>query len=496
LRGHALLRAVLSRSTPESNASKGPVMRHLLLICLWVLPACQSDPHPLEPEPDISVLIDHTTFADFALERAVRQALSHERGPLAEDELLSLKTLDLSPYAPGSLDGIERLQNVHRLRLKDSQLTSAALSSLAKLAQLDTLDLSNNRIGDLAPLSSLTNLRLLVLSQNSIRDLSPLTPLTQLQTLDFDNNFVSDLAPLRSLRSLRQLNFDNNLVRDIAPLTSLPLLQRIELSGNPLERSSFAVLRQRGVEVTYYTQALTISDERLEEGIRSAIDKDIGPLEEEDFLKVRALTVRGAVESLRGIEHLHNLEVLTVRGSRAVLNDLSPLFDLTGLREVHVISAPVFNLRPLRELRSLTRLRVVFGNLQHLEGIENMFELRELSVAVNQIVDIRPLNRVLRLQTLDLSSNVISDLTSLGRLRGVTQLNISSNQIEDLSPLIRMTSLATLRISNNQIKDLSPLLEIESLEVLHLGNNPFSETSRNEHIPALRAQGVRVFGIL
>ena len=149
-------------------------MRYLLPIYLLALCACQSGERPLQPGPDVSVLVDHSTFTDFAVEREVRRVLGRERGLLTAEELESLVALDLSQRALGSLHGIERLKNLHSLRLNGSGLQSAALAPLATLSQLDTLDLSNNQLVDLVALASLRKLRLLVLAQNSIVDLAPL----------------------------------------------------------------------------------------------------------------------------------------------------------------------------------------------------------------------------------------------------------------------------------------------------------------------------------
>ena len=78
-----------------------------------------------------------------------------------------------------------------------------------------------------------------------------------------------------------------------------------------LIRAGFLIRQER------IYQALTIGDERLEESIRDALEKPVGPLETEDFLRISGLTVTGPIADLRGIEHLHNLEVLAIRSSRA-----------------------------------------------------------------------------------------------------------------------------------------------------------------------------------
>ena len=284
-------------------------------------------------------------------------------------------------------------------------------------------------------------------------------------------------------------------MRDVAPLTALPQLRRVELSGNPLARSTLSALRQRGVEVTFYAEAMTISSERVEASIRKALDRPVGPLDEDDFLRIRELVISGAVETLGGVEHLKNLEMLSVRGNRALLNDLTPLAELERLRAINIIGAPIADLRPLRDLSLLTSLRVSIGRLTTLNGLGRQIELRELILTGNQIREIHEIRRLLRLQKLDLASNQIRDIAMLTTLRGIKKLNIASNSIVDITPLARMVSLEDVRMAANDIVDISPLLELDGLKVVSLGNNPLSRDSLEEHIPALRARGVSILGV-
>ena len=470
-------------------------MKLLPLLYAICLVGCAQRDVPLQPSPEEGVLFDHTTFADSALERAVRDQLGQERGALSAEALESITRLDLSERGVTLLEGIEQLPNLRRLHLADGQLTGASLGALAPLVRLDTLDLAGNRLDALESIALLRALRVLIISDNELTDLSPLASLTSLEILDFSDNNVSDLSPLRALRRLRQLNLDNNQVRDIAPLTSLPQLRRVELSGNPLPRSTLSMLRQRGVEVTFYAEALAVSSEHVEASIRTVLDKPVGPLEEDDFLRVRELIVSGAIETLGGLEHLKNLESLAVRGSRALLNDLTPLAELENLRSINIMSTPIIDLRPLRDLRRLVSLRVSIGKLTTLNGLGGQLELRELILTGNQIREIHELRRLLRLQRLDLASNQIEDVAMLTTLRGITHLNIASNDIVDITPLSRMISLEDVRMAANNIVDIAPLLELEHLRVISLGNNPLNQASLEEYIPALRARGVSVLGV-
>ena len=162
----------------------------LLAALLWGCGTDQTAPPPA-PISSLGDLVEHTTFADEGLERAVRFALNQPRGPLTDDVLDDIDTLDASQHAIGDLSGIGRL------------------------TALRSLTLGANALADLAPLSDLDALQFLDLSDNQIQDLAPLTGLNRLSALDLSGNQVADLQPLAGLGQLTHLDLDDNLIREI-----------------------------------------------------------------------------------------------------------------------------------------------------------------------------------------------------------------------------------------------------------------------------------------
>ena len=89
----------------------------------------------------------------------------------------------------------------------------------------------------------------------------------------------------------------------------------------------------------------------------------------------------------------------------------------------------------------------------------------------------------------------IESLTGLECATGLRILALHDNQITDLSPLAGLTALKWLRLSHNQISDIGPLVANAGWEnggSVFLAENPLSTRSREVHIPALQARGVRV----
>ncbi len=88
------------------------------------------------------------------------------------------------------------------------------LSMLAKLKNLETLNLCGTKASDLSPLSELKNLRKLDISYTKVIDLSPLAELENLETLHLTNAEVNDLSPLAEVKNLKALHLRKTQVSD------------------------------------------------------------------------------------------------------------------------------------------------------------------------------------------------------------------------------------------------------------------------------------------
>lgn len=418
-----------------------------------VLAACQEAPTP-PVAVDPAGVIDHTEFADLALERAVREVLEQPRGPLSADQLGSVETLAAAQREIVNLDGIERLTGLRRVDLGANSISD--VTPLAVLSGVQRLDLSDNEIRDLGPLSQLLQLNVLSLSRNEIVDIEPLRALRQLTHLDLQDNAIVDINPLASLRRLRLINLDNNRIRDIEPLSGLRLLTDLELSGNPLaDVGAIESLERRGVQVHYYVPFESPFDAALEEDIRAHLSGLKGPITNDLLETLSFLNTTGSIRSLSGINRLVNLEALFIRFSapdaRRGFSDITPLASLEKLKALTVRDTPLESLVPLAGL--------------------------------------------VLLEELNLPNAGVSDLRSLADLRRLKFLNLAENSVVDLSPLRNLDQLTTLNLTNNEVTDLSPLLDLDGLKSVWVrGNDNLSEETRVNVIPLLRDRGAYVIG--
>lgn len=264
-------------------------------------------------------------FPDLQLEAAVRRALDRPTGVLTTADMALLKTLEAGRQNIVDLSGLEYAVN------------------------LESLNLYQNSVEELAPIGALTRLRVLNLGGNSIKDISALRGLTALEELDLSHNRLTNIDALQKLTRLRLLHLEGNDISALTPLASLKSLEGLFLSGNLDDRSvsSLAGLTK--------LQRLMLADGRISDITFLANMKQLR------WLDLRNNQI-SRVEPLRG---LTRLEWLSLAGNR-----VEELNALGGLRQLQLLD---LNNNRVRQISPLLRLR----NLQWVELQNNFLELAE-----------------------------------------------------------------------------------------------------------------------
>ena len=126
------------------------------------------------------------------------------------------------------------------LNLMNTQVSDVA--PLAALNMLQRLYLADTQVSDVAPLAALNMLQSLNLAGTKVSDFAPLAALSMLQSLSLMNTQVSDVAPLAALNMLQSLDLEGTQVSDVAPLAGLPALQSLDASQCRLDTLPDALL--------------------------------------------------------------------------------------------------------------------------------------------------------------------------------------------------------------------------------------------------------------
>ncbi|AWZ49444.1 hypothetical protein C3495_11750 [Clostridiaceae bacterium 14S0207] len=221
---------------------------------------------------------------DKKLKRAINFVLGKDRKPdddITKNEMEFIKELRvdkilgyLRPDEPGRMYIESLSENLDR--------GVRSLEGLQYAINLETLDLSENRISDLTPLSNLKKLEYLELDRNIVEDLTPLSKVKSLKHLNiYNNENIVDTQPLANLTNLEwmDMHFCNRGKHtvNVKPLSNLVNLEYLSIESNFIEDISFAKnlkkLKSFSCAVNYVTDVTPV--ERLTDVAYDDADDDL-----------------------------------------------------------------------------------------------------------------------------------------------------------------------------------------------------------------------------
>lgn len=406
------------------------------------------------------------------------------------------------------------------------------------------LDLSNKGAGsaalkDIAKLTELTSLKL---SDNKISEIDFLSSLKKLTSLDLSNNKISDISPISKLKSLRTLHLDGNEIKDFSPLYDIEGLSMLTIGDMEISQSQLKKLKEELPTCIIY------SDDAKEDVIE---------------IKLGGKTFDSNVTELdlSGCD-VHDVSLLSVCTklkkldlSDNSISDISALVDLPELKELDLSNNRISDVSPLMSVSKLTYLNIANNRIRSVAALQDLTGLTELNVSSNELGSIAAIGRLTNLKTLwmddigltdasleelyglknlkklslkdnsELSGTAVaalqkklsgctishselkreivlggksfacdaetveanglglSDISKVSGFSKVKHLDLSNNSISRLSPLAQLKTLETLDLSNNRISDVSELSSLKNLKQLWLSGNSISA----EQIQALKA---------
>lgn len=292
----------------------------------------------------------------------------------------------------------------HTLNILRHLYPSSSCQELGqRLAQQQSLDLSQQNIRDLSLIRSFRQLRQLRLQNNQIRDISPLRHMSELRSLNLSSNQISDLSPLSHLNLLQELRLANNQISSLAKLKELSSLQLLDVSQNQLQ-------------------------------------------------------------NLAGIRHMRQLTALSF--SHNQVRDPSAIMGLKELKILKGRNNNLADLSPFRALVHLQSLDLSGNSIRKLLSLARMTDLKRLNMSDNQIQDLSPLSFLKGLQSLTIAGNQIRDLSPLRVLQKLLTLDLGNNQIRSVRPLLRLKSLRQLSLSGNPLQDAALLRSMHRVKLI------------------------------
>lgn len=141
---------------------------------------------------------------------------------------------------------------------------------------------------------------------------------------------------------------------------------------------------------------------------------------------------------MKPFEKLTDLESLTIM--HAYIRDISPLSNLSNLKEVYLEGNQIEIIKQLTDISFL----------------KNLVNVESLNLSKNNISSIEALAGMNKLNNIYLQDNKIIDIEVLDRLNNFKVINLSNIKITDVRPLAKSPQ-AWLMLKGNDIKDYSPI---------------------------------------
>ncbi len=218
-------------------------------------------------------------------------------------------------------------------------------------------------------------------------------------------------------------------------------------------------------------EPVSVPDSALREHLERKLYKQPGeaiyPYEMEGITSLEI--PNGGVSSLEGLQFATNLESLFGYGNQ--VSDLSPIADLSKLRDLTLDDNRINDITPLSDLKKLEHLSLDYNEIADVTPLSALGALRTLRLRFNPITDLSPLWSLTELRSLSVARTNVPGLAWVSGLAPLDYLNVEQNNVTDLSPLSNLPSLKELDLGFNLIVDLAPLSSLPSLKELNLAGN-------------------------
>lgn len=299
---------------------------------------------------------------------------------------------------------------------------------LAKIAKVDSINLSNSGVTDLEPLQRLYRLKSIVASNTGVSDLLPLQKLNDVTYLDISNTQVNELSAIKSLTGLEELHAHHTLIKRLPSGWHAPSLKKLDVGNTEIDNDMVRefLTQNPSCLVIYKTQRLKRWWAELPGDWKGIFRVYLGN-EREVTTEALHRLIEGerlyfqdkSVNDLSVLDEFIRLK--EVRFSDTAISDLSPLAVHTALNLLHATRSPINNIEVLSQLPRLEILKLSDTPLENLEVLGSMLQLKWLDCSGTRIRKLNDLESLSGLQYLDCSNTAVRNLNpvstiSLGKL--------------------------------------------------------------------------------
>ncbi|CAI5453010.1 unnamed protein product [Caenorhabditis angaria] len=420
----------------------------------------------------------------------------------SNDLSMRVTVLDLSEMKLTKLAGIQEMVNVQFLSLRKNKLTS--LKKLNRLPLLKLLDVSSNHISKLENLPS--SIIYLDVSSNRLQNLAFSQNLANCRHLKLSKNQIKSMKGLEICGAAEILFLNDNLLKDrneMEILKNMPKLTHVDLSQNPISQMDgykSKIMQNAQFLISLDRQLIPVEERHISTSKQASrglslelIDRICPEWKSKQELMIVDQKIEQIILEKSQLEELSHVRLMDLSKNK-----------LSSVKEIQTLNITSLELSE----NSLKNIAIsgdfeVFRNLENLNisnnsitnttlirlGLNLLAKLKNIDLSVNCLVKFDcNFFDLPSLESIDLSSNNLIKTIVRRPLKSVTNLYLQNNRLSTLSPL-SCPNLVVLNISNNKLAScasLKPLTETRNLQILDCRNN--SVTERRVYVDFIKSQ--------
>ncbi|TIO50385.1 MAG: leucine-rich repeat domain-containing protein [Mesorhizobium sp.] len=289
---------------------------------------------------------------------------------------------------------------------KNRGLTSVSLFPV--MANLTSIDLSDNQLSDVSALSAVPGLTKLWIRNNQIPSIQGVLQLRRLEQLNIDGNPLSNLIGIGMLNKLTKLYFSNTHVQSVTPLADLPLLDDAGMRNLPLQYASFAEYC-----IVYRFDSIALGDAR---GFMAALESR---MQADHVDSADCSAAQNWAQSLTSLS-LNKKSIIAV----------NPVVHFRALGELNLFDNVITDASPIASLTGLQKLNLATNRLSKIPRFGSN-GLKYIYLNDNQITDVGNLSNMPALSNVDLRNNRVFNALPLGSLPALSVVDLRGNRIEN-----------------------------------------------------------------
>ncbi|NTS76250.1 hypothetical protein HR060_05155 [Catenovulum sp. SM1970] len=228
----------------------------------------------------------------------------------------------------------------------------------------------------------------------------------------------------------------------------------------------------------------------------TACNKSVRPTNQDEKPEVKlSYSVKSCIKKAYGQDALQNLEQVTkLYCGKQRLTSLAWVEHLPNLETLSVQSNRLVDLSTLSAAPKLLSINIADNKkLVSLDGLENAPLLTEIHCSgCTALTNINAVANNKALKRFSMIRGGLNDISALSELDNLEDLNFFANQIQNVEALANKPSLKHLVLAHNPIQDFSPLYSNTHLDSVTIGSNTKAHCQALDELSRVLKEGAQV----